>query len=253
MKMTEKIEKKTVEEPPTGVVSGTFNKENWRPKTELGADVKAGKIKDISEIVGEGIRFLEPQIVDMLVPNVESTLLSIGQSKGKFGGGKKSIWRQTQKKTKEGNKPNFGCLAAVGNKNGYVGIGFGKSKETMPSREKALRNAKLGLMNVRRGCGSWECGCKNPHSIPFKVKGKCSSVEIELIPAPLGTGLCIEEECKKILELAGIKDVYSRAVNSKNRLNLVYACFDALKKLSRTKISEEDVKNLGILRGIKNE
>src|SRR3989339_1404611 len=230
-----------------------FDRDSWKPKTELGKKVKNGDISTIDYILDRGLPLLEPQIVDMLLPGLQVDLLEVGQSKGKFGGGKKSIWRQTQKKTKEGNKPKFGCLAAVGNKNGYVGIGFGKSKETMPSREKALRNAKLGLMNVRRGCGSWECGCKNPHSIPFKVKGKCSSVEIELIPAPLGTGLCIEEECKKILELAGIKDVYSRAVNSKNRLNLVYACFDALKKLSRTKISEEDVKNLGILRGIKNE
>ena len=120
----------------------------------------------------------------------------------------------------------------------------------MPAREKALRNAKLNIISIRRGCGSWECGCGNVHSIPFKVKGKCSSVEIELIPAPLGTGLCIEEECKKILEVAGIKDVYSRAVNSKNRLNLMYACLDALKELSRTKVSENDVKNLGIVRGI---
>jgi len=241
---------KVVEEPPIGVVPNNFNKEKWVPKTELGIKVKSGEIKDISDIAGKGLKFLEPQIVDMLLPNLESSLLSIGQSKGKFGGGKKSIWRQTQKKTKEGNKPNFGCLAVVGNKNGYIGIGFGKSKETMPAREKALRNAKLNLISVRRGCGSWECGCENAHSIPFKVKGKCSSVEIELTPAPLGTGLCIEEECKKLLEAAGIKDVYSRAVNSKNRLNLMYACFDALKELSRTKVSENDIKNLRIVRGI---
>src|SRR3989344_7465629 len=229
------------------IVKKEFNKDAWKPKTELGKKVKGGEIKDLKEILDVGGNILEAEIVDCLLPNLEIAMIDIDQSKGKFGGGKKSIWRQTQKKTKEGNKPNFGCLAAVGNKNGYVGIGFGKSKETMPSREKALRNAKLGLMNVRRGCGSWECGCKNPHSIPFKVKGKCSSVEIELIPAPLGTGLCIEEECKKILELAGIKDVYSRAINSKNRLNLVYACFDALRKISKTKVSESDIKTLGII------
>ncbi len=249
--MIDKVEKSDVGELPVGVVSNTFDKDKWNPKTELGAKVKSGEIKDINEVVGKGIKFLESQIVDMLIPNLDSTLLSVGQSKGKFGGGKKSIWRQTQKKTKEGNKPKFACLAIVGNKNGYVGMGLGKSKETMPAREKALRNAKLNLMSIRRGCGSWECGCESHHSIPFKVKGKCSSVEIELIPAPLGTGLCVEEECKRILEMAGIKDVYSRAVNSKNRLNLVYACFDALRKLSRTKVSEGDIKNLGIVRGIK--
>src|SRR3989344_4003469 len=202
--MAEGIEEvKVVGEPPMGVVTNNFNKENWVPKTELGFKVKSGEIKDINDIAGKGLKFLEPQIVDMLLPNLESSLLSIGQS-----------------------------------------------KETMPAREKALRNAKLNIISIRRGGGSWECGCRNVHSIPFKVKGKCSSVEIELIPAPLGTGLCIEEECKKILEVAGIKDVYSRAVNSKNRLNLMYACLDALKELSRTKVSENDVKNLGIVRGI---
>src|SRR3989344_4918271 len=248
--MAEGIEEvKVVGEPPMGVVTNNFNKENWVPKTELGFKVKSGEIKDINDIAGKGLKFLEPQIVDMLLPNLESSLLSIGQSKGKFGGGKKSIWRQTQKKTKEGNKPNFGCLAVVGNKNGYVGIGFGKSKETMPAREKALRSAKLNLISIRRGCGSWACGCGKPHSIPFKTVGKCSSAQIELLPAPIGTGLCIEEECKKILDLAGIKDVYANATNSKNRLNLVTACLNAFKELSKTKISSKDVERLGVLRG----
>src|SRR3989344_2141521 len=76
---------KVVEEPPIGVVPNNFNKEKWVPKTELGIKVKSGEIKDISDIAGKGLKFLEPQIVDMLLPNLESSLLSIGQSKGKFG------------------------------------------------------------------------------------------------------------------------------------------------------------------------
>ncbi|MBI2106898.1 30S ribosomal protein S5 [Candidatus Woesearchaeota archaeon] len=242
-------QKAVILEPPEGVIVRTFDKEGWNPKTEIGMKVKSGEIKSIEEILNKGVKILEPQIVDVLVPELQSTLLSIGQSKGKFGGGKKSIWRQTQKKTKEGNKPNFGCLAVVGNKNGYVGIGFGKSKETMPAREKALRSAKLNLISIRRGCGSWACGCGKPHSIPFKTVGKCSSAQIELLPAPIGTGLCIEEECKKILDLAGIKDVYANATNSKNRLNLVTACFSAFKELSKTKVSSKDVEKLGVLKG----
>ena len=242
-------EKIIIVEPPQGVIIKGFNKDGWIPKTEIGRKVKSGEIKSIEEILNTGVKILEPQIVDMLVPDLQSALLSIGQSKGKFGGGKKSIWRQTQKKTKEGNKPNFGCLAVVGNKNGYVGIGFGKSKETMPAREKALRSAKLNLISIRRGCGSWACGCGTPHSIPFKTVGKCSSAQIVLLPAPIGTGLCIEAECKKILDLAGIKDVYANATNSKNRLNLVTACFSAFKELSKTKVSSKDIEKLGVLRG----
>ena len=64
-----------------------------------------------------------------------------------------------------------------------------------------------------------------------------------------GTGLCIEAECKKILRLAGIRDIYSKSKNTKTKLNLVKACFNALKKLSNMKLSEEHVKNYGVIEG----
>ena len=54
------------------------------------------------------------------------------------------------RKTAEGNKPHFAALAVVGNKNGYVGIGYGKARETVPAREKAVRNAKLNVIKIRR-------------------------------------------------------------------------------------------------------
>ncbi|QQG39243.1 MAG: 30S ribosomal protein S5 [Candidatus Woesearchaeota archaeon] len=222
--------------------------EEWKPKTSLGKMVKAEEIKNIDEILGKGMRILEPQIVDYLLPNLDSTLLLVGQSKGKFGGGKRTIWRQTQKKTKEGNKPKFATICIVGNKNGYLGMGFGKSKETVPAREKALRDAKLNIVKIRRGCGSWECGCGEPHSIPLTVKGKVGSVEITLIPAPKGTGLICEKECKKILQLTGIKDVYSKARRqTRTKLNLAYACLDALKKLTSVKIKPELAGNTDII------
>ena len=125
-----------------------FDKEAWTPKTELGRKVKEGKIISLNEIIDSGARILEPEIVDALLPDLSSELLSTGQSKGKFGGGKSSIWKQTQKKTKEGNKPKFATVAVVGNKQGYVGIGYGKAKETVPAREKALKRAKLNIIKV---------------------------------------------------------------------------------------------------------
>src|SRR3989344_3770329 len=115
----------------------------WKPKTEFGKMILAEKITNIDQVLSASKPILEPEIVDRLLPNMEIVLLSIGQSKGKFGGGKRSIWRQTQKKTKEGNKPKFATYVVIGNRNGYVGIGYGKSKETMPAREKAIKNAKL--------------------------------------------------------------------------------------------------------------
>ena len=206
--------------------------DRWQPKTELGKKVKSREITDIDTVLKSGKPILEPEIVDMLLPNMESDLLMIGQSKGKFGGGSRRVFRQTQKKTKEGNKPKFSTYAVIGNSDGYLGLGFGKAKETVPAREKALRKAKLNLMRVSRGCGSWQCGCKTPHSVPFTVVGKCSSVTVELKPAPKGTGLKAEKEVAKVLRLAGIKDVWSKiSGDARTTLNVVYACVDALNKL----------------------
>ena len=226
------------------------NIEGWKPRTQIGKKVKLGEIKDIDAILDTGHHILEAEIVDALFPTIESDLLLIGQSKGKFGGGQRRIFKQTQKKTKEGNKPNFATLAVVGNKDGYVGIGYGKAKETVPSREKGVRRAKLNIMKIRRGCGSWECSCGNPHSIPFSVTGKCSSVEITLYPASKGTGLCIEPECAKILRLAGIKDIWSKTRgHTKTKINLLAACIDALQKLNRTKVLPKHREMLSIREG----
>jgi small subunit ribosomal protein S5 len=210
--------------------------DSWVPKTSLGKKVKSGEIKDIEEIISKGMKITEPQIVEFLLSELDHDLLLIGQSKGKFGGGKRRAFRQTQKKTAEGNKPKFTTMAVCGNKDGYVGIGLGSSRETVPAREKALVNAKLNVTGVVRGCGSWECGCGEKHSIPYKISGRCGSVRVEIIPAPKGVGLCIHDECKKVLEFAGVKDVWSHVTGqSRTRINLIYACFEALKNLSKIK------------------
>lgn len=202
----------------------------WVPKTKLGKEVKEKKIKSIDEILDSRRKILEEQIVDALI-NVDSDLISIGQSKGKFGGGKRRAWKQTQRKTKEGNVPTFSTLAVVGDRNGHVGIGRGRAKETLPARDKAIRHAKLNLIKVTRACASFDCACSEPHSIPFKVEGKSGSVKVTLIPAPQGTGLVVGKELKKILTLAGIKDVYSKTLGTqRTTINLAEACIDALKK-----------------------
>ncbi|MBN2420899.1 30S ribosomal protein S5 [Candidatus Woesearchaeota archaeon] len=224
----------------------------WKPVSDLGRKVKSGEITDLNIIFDRGLKIKESKIVDALLDNAESDLINIGQSKGKFGGGKRKAFKQTQKKTNEGNKPKFATFAIVGNRNGFVGLGYGKTKETVPAREKALRNAKLNLMRIRRGCGSWQCGCKTPHSIPYQVEGACGSVRIVLRPAPKGTGLKIEKECQKILSLAGIKDVWAKRYGqARNKINLVKACEQALKKLSTTKVQEKFSESLGIVDGSK--
>jgi len=231
-------------------VKEKFDVESWKPLTGIGKKVKNKEIIDIDAILDNGLKILESEIVDVLIPNLEVDLALVGQSKGKFGGGQRRVFRQTQKKTQEGNKPSFAAFAVVGNKNGYIGLGYGKSRETVPSRDKAIRNAKLNVIKIRRGCGSWQCGCKQPHTIPFMVEGKCGSVKLKIMPAPKGTGLCIEEECKKILLLAGISDVWSKTSGqTKTKINLVKACFEALKQLIEVKVPFRLVEDLGIVEG----
>lgn len=201
----------------------------WDPKTKLGHRVKNKEIKDIDEVL-ENYKILEEQIVEELIP-VKSELVAIGQSKGKFGGGKRRAWRQTQRKTREGNSPTFSAMAIVGDENGHVGIGVGKAKETLPARDKAIRKAKLNLIGVSRGCASFDCSCDQPHTVPFKVEGKSGSVTVKLSPAPQGTGLVVADNLKDLLRLAGVKDVYSKTFGKKRTtFNLVKACFKALEK-----------------------
>ena len=221
--------------------------EAWRPKTDLGKRIKSKEITDINFILNNGLKIVEPEVIDCLVPNLQDELLLVGQSKGKFGGGARRTFKQTQKKTMEGNKPSFSTYAVVGNCNGLVGLGAGKAKETVPAREKAIRNAKLNMIRVLRGAGSWQRTFANQQSIPFKVVGKCGSIRLTLIPAPVGTGLICEKECQKILRLAGIKDVWSRMEgNTATKINVVLACFDALKNLSKMKLSDSIKRELGI-------
>jgi small subunit ribosomal protein S5 len=224
--------------------------DNWVPKTELGRMVKEGKIKTIDEILDKGQAILEEEIVDTLLPNMNADLLMIGQAKGKFGGGQKRVFRQTQKKTEEGNKPHFCTCSVCGDGNGHVGVGIGKAKETVPAREKAIRKSKMNIFKIRRGCGSWVCNCAEPHSIPYKVAGKCSSVIVELMPAPKGKGLVVEKEIAKILEKAGIKDVWCRVEGqTRNKLTFVNATVDALRKLTQMKVTPDQRKALGIADG----
>lgn len=227
----------------------------WIPKTELGKKVASGEIKDIDFILDNGYLIMEKEIVETLIPDLEKDLLLVGQAKGKFGGGKRRVFRQTQKKTREGNKPRFATLAVVGNKNGVIGLGYGKSKETVPAREKAIRNAKLNVFKIRRGCGSWECGCGEPHSLAFAIEGKCGSARVKLIPAPKGTGLKVDKEIAKILALAGVQDVWSLTIGqSRTKINLIKAAELALKSSMTTKLQPEHYERLSVVEGsIKTE
>ncbi|MEM5875095.1 MAG: 30S ribosomal protein S5 [Candidatus Aenigmatarchaeota archaeon] len=204
----------------------------WVPKTSLGRAVLEGKIKSIDEILESGKKILEEEIVDYLLPGLKEELIFIGKRTGKGGGAQRIPIRVTARMKKSGRRFRMSAFVVVGNENGYVGIGKGVSVDAKKAIEKARKKAKLNIIKVKRGCGSWECGCGTEHSIPYKVEGKCGSVKVILYPAPKGVGLVADDESKKILKLVGIKDVWVKTFgNTSMHINLIGAIYDALKKL----------------------
>ncbi|MDI6846558.1 MAG: 30S ribosomal protein S5 [Candidatus Bathyarchaeia archaeon] len=192
------------------------NLEQWIPRTSLGKMIQEGRITSIEEIFMEGLRIHEPQIVDTLLPDIQEEVININL---------------VQKQTDAGEKSRFKAIVAVGNRDGYIGLGSGKARQVRTAIEKAAMNARLNIVPVRRGCGSWECGCGKPHSAPFQIEGKCGAVRIVIIPGPRGLGLVASEVAKVIFGLAGINDCWTRSYGSTRTVpSFAYAVFDALKK-----------------------
>lgn len=226
----EKEERPVETEPREGEVG------EWVPKTRLGNDVVKGKYKSLEDLLAKGEIILEPEIVDYLVPEIKHELIYIGGSPGKGGGIRRTPTRMTARMHKSGRRFKLSAVVVVGNEDGIVGVGRATSNEHRVAIEKALQQAKLNVINVRRGCGSWECNCGGTHSIPFRTEGKVGSVKVVLLPTPTGVGIVAGDEAKKIIRLAGIKDVWVRTYGmTSTRVNLSMAIFEALKNLSRTK------------------
>lgn len=223
---------------------------DWVPRTQLGRKVMNGEIKTIDEIFKKGLLIREPEIVDFLIPDLENELIFTGGVPGKGGGKKRTALRVTTRMHKSGRRRTIKALVIIGNKNGVVGNGFANGKDARTAIEKAIKQAKLNMMSIRRGCGSWECGCKNPHSIPFKASGKVGSVYVELIPAPRGISLCVADEAKKIMRLAGIKDLWMQSRgDTSTRLNFILAIFKALSNLNKMKVKKDVVEETGLHEG----
>jgi small subunit ribosomal protein S5 len=187
--------------------------------------VREGKITSLNDIFIQNLKIQEPEIIDILMPEFKQEVLDINL---------------VQKQTDAGERSRFKSIVVIGNFQGYFGVGSGKAKQVRSAIEKGVVDAKLNVIPTRRGCGSWECGCGELHSLPFKVKGKCSSVTIELLPAPKGLGLVAGENAKKILSFAGIKDCWTRSYGStKTMMSITYATYEALKNTYRMVIPND--------------
>ena len=210
--------------------------EPWVPKTKLGTQVQEGKVT-LEDIFKFGHLIKEPQITDFLIPDLEEELILIGGSPGKGGGIRRSMIRRTVRIHKSGRRMNLGAMVIVGNKNGYIGVGFGRAATNKEAIQKAARKARMNIFPIRRGCGSAECMCGEEHSIPFISFGKTGSVLVKLMPAPKGLKLCSPEEIKKMFRLAGIKDIRIKSRGQTGtRINFIYAVENALKNLSKSKL-----------------
>jgi small subunit ribosomal protein S5 len=189
--------------------------EKWVPRTKVGKLVLEGKITSLKEIFDRNLPLLEPEIVDYLLPNLKYERIDAGL---------------VQKMTDAGRRTRFRVIVVVGNEDGFVGVGLGKAKQYVEALNKAVRDAKLNIVPVRRGCGSWECRCGEPHSVPFTVVGKSGSVRVIIKPAPKGTGLVAGEVAKVVLRLAGIRDAWMDTFGeTRTTVNFAKATVNALR------------------------
>jgi small subunit ribosomal protein S2e len=132
-----------------------------------------------------------------------------------------------QKQTRAGQRTRFKAFVVVGDSDGHVGLGVKCSKEVATAIRGAIILAKLSVLPVRRGYWGNKIGA--PHTVPTKMTGKCGSVRVRLVPAPRGTGIVAARVPKKLLQFAGIEDVYTSSRGSTKTLgNFVKATFAAI-------------------------
>jgi small subunit ribosomal protein S5 len=207
----------------------------WVPNTRLGKLVEKGEIKSMADALRTRLPLREPEIVDILLPDLEDEVLDVNM---------------VQRMTDSGRRVRFAITTVVGNGDGFVGLGRSRGKEVGPTIRKAIDNAKLNLIEVKRGCGSWECGCGQPHSLPFDVSGKKGSVRVTFKPAPKGIALAVGDVAKPVLKLAGIKDAWAfTSGHTKTTTNYAAAAFEALKKTAETRVSKMQEDSLQIKTG----
>jgi small subunit ribosomal protein S5 len=207
----------------------------WVPRTRLGKMVREGQILTYEEAIETGYPIREVEIIDALLPDLTDDVLGVNM---------------IQRMTDSGRRVRFNVLCVVGNSDGYVGLAVCKGKEVSSTIKKAIDAAKLNLIPVMRGNGSWESSAGPGNSVPFKVTGRSGSTRITLLPAPSGKGLVIGDYGRRVLALAGVTDVWSHSRGqTRSTINFAKATYNALVELNKTRITDSDRNRLHMKTG----
>jgi len=135
---------------------------------------------------------------------------------------------------KGGRRFSFSALSVAGNRGGLVGHGFGKARQVPSAIEKAAKDARKHMMRV---------SLTPEGTIPHEVEGGHCGSRIRLIPASPGTGVIAGQAVRAVCEMAGIKDILTKAYGSTNPINLVKATFDALSRM-RSRAAVEEIRGV---------
>ena len=134
---------------------------------------------------------------------------------------------------KGGRRFSFSALVVLGDREGSVGVGFGKANEVPPSVEKAMKDARKNFVKVSL----------KGHTIPHQISGHYLTSKVVLLPAVEGTGIIAGSAVRAVVECAGVKNLLSKVFGSTNPINVVKATMNALKQL---RTSEEVARLRGV-------
>ncbi len=140
------------------------------------------------------------------------------------------------KVVKGGRRFSFAALVVAGNRNGTIGVGYGKAKEVPLSVEKAVKDAKKSMHEISL----------LGRTIPHQVAGKYRATKIIMVPAHPGTGVIAGSSARAVLEYAGVQDILTKVVGSTSAKNVVKATLNGLLKLKSKELVES-------LRGVEVE
>ena len=129
---------------------------------------------------------------------------------------------RVSKKTKGGNKVGFSVLVVVGDKKGRVGVGLGKAPDVSSAIRKGVSVGKKHLLTVPIINGT----------IPMEIRIKLGAAKILLKPAPQGSGIIAGGAVRSVVDAAGIHNISSKVLGTKNQASNVYATMKALQIIS---------------------